>query len=133
MLLGGIFQATGNNSPATVPLKGKHSLIDLERWARYFQVPFSPNPHFPLNTLQLMRGAVAMQMRSDEEFHRYLSAIFSAMFENPRNLNDLQELAAVLVCILSIWLSPELHDGSAYVAAELYAKRSRQSGWAPGE
>lgn len=96
MLLGGIFQATGNSSPAAVPLKAKHSLIDLERWARYFNAPFTPNPHFPLNTLQLMRGAVGMQMRGDEEFQRYLSAIFGAMFEKPRNLNDLQEIAAVL-------------------------------------
>ncbi|HYD96023.1 MAG TPA: 2-hydroxychromene-2-carboxylate isomerase [Noviherbaspirillum sp.] len=96
MLLGGVFQATGNASPVTVPLKGKHSLVDLERWARYFNVPFTPNPHFPLNTLQLMRGAVAMQMRSDEEFHRYLSAVFSAMFEKPRNLNNPQDIAAVL-------------------------------------
>ena len=47
MLLGGVFQATGNHSPATIPLKGKHSLIDLHRWARYFDVPFAPNPNFP--------------------------------------------------------------------------------------
>jgi 2-hydroxychromene-2-carboxylate isomerase len=43
-----------------------------------------------------MRGAVAMQMRSDDEFHRYLSAIFSAMFEHPRNLGNPEEVAAVL-------------------------------------
>ncbi len=96
MLLGGVFHATGNASPAAVPLKAKHSQIDLERWARYFNVPFAPNPHFPINTLQLMRDAVGMQMRGDEEFHRYLSAIFSAMFEKPRNLTDPQEVAAVL-------------------------------------
>ncbi|MRS97243.1 hypothetical protein GJQ57_01110 [Ralstonia pickettii] len=58
--------------------------------------PIQHNPHFPINTLQLMRGAVGMQLRSDAEFHRYLAAIFSAMFEHPRNLGDLQELAAVL-------------------------------------
>jgi len=96
ILLGGIFQATGNASPFTVPQKAKHSLTDLERWANYFDAPFTPNPHFPINTLQLMRGAVAMQMRSDEEFHRYLSAILGAMFEKPRNLNNVQEISAVL-------------------------------------
>ncbi|MCO5400541.1 2-hydroxychromene-2-carboxylate isomerase [Ralstonia soli] len=96
MLLGGVFQATGNSSPATVPAKGHYSNIDLERWAKQFGVPIQQNPHFPINTLQLMRGAVGMQLRSDAEFHRYLAAIFSAMFEHPRNLGDLQELAAVL-------------------------------------
>jgi 2-hydroxychromene-2-carboxylate isomerase len=96
MLLGGIFQATGNSSPMAVPLKAKYSMIDLERWAKYFDVPFKLNPHFPINTLHLMRGAVGMQMRSDEEFHRYLAAIFSAMFEQPRNLGLPEEVAAVL-------------------------------------
>lgn len=96
MLLGGVFQATGNSSPATIPAKGHYSNVDLERWAKHFGVPIQQNPYFPINTLQLMRGAVGMQLRSDAEFHRYLAAIFSAMFEHPRNLGDLQELAAVL-------------------------------------
>lgn len=96
MLLGGVFQATGNSSPATVPMKARHSQIDLERWARYFDVPYTPNPHFPINTLHLMRGAAGMQMRGDEEFQRYLSAVFSAMFEKPRNLGVPDELAEVL-------------------------------------
>lgn len=96
MLLGGVFKATGNSSPITVPAKAKYSLIDLERWARHFEVPFKHNPHFPLNTLHLMRGATGMQMRSNEEFQRYLSAVFSAMFEKPRNLGAPEELAAVL-------------------------------------
>ncbi|CAJ0810185.1 2-hydroxychromene-2-carboxylate isomerase [Ralstonia flaminis] len=96
MLLGGVFQATGNSSPATIPSKGRYSNVDLERWAKYFGVPIQQNPHFPINTLQLMRGAVGMQLRSDAEFHNYLGAIFSAMFEHPRNLGDLNALAAVL-------------------------------------
>jgi 2-hydroxychromene-2-carboxylate isomerase len=96
MLLGGVFQATGNSSPATVPTKARYSMEDLERWAKYFDVPFKPNPNFPINTLFLMRGATGMQMRSDEEFQAYLSAVFSAMFEKPRNLNAPEEIAAVL-------------------------------------
>lgn len=96
VLLGAIFQATGNASPVSVPAKGKHLMVDLERWAKYFDVPFAWNPHFPINTLQLMRGAVGMQMRSDTDFHRYVAAMFSAMFEKPRDMNNLQEVAAVL-------------------------------------
>ncbi|HEV2612831.1 MAG TPA: 2-hydroxychromene-2-carboxylate isomerase [Noviherbaspirillum sp.] len=96
MLLGAVFQAAGNSSPAGIPVKASYLAIDLERWARHFDVPFKNNPHFPINTLQLMRGATGMQMRSEEEFHHYLSTIFSAMFEHPRNLGNLEELTAVL-------------------------------------
>lgn len=97
VLLGGIFQATGNRSPIEVPAKGRYSGIDLQRWADACGVNFQMNPSFPINTLALMRGAIAMQMRGEEEFHRYLSAIFSAMFEKPRNLNVPAEIGAVLV------------------------------------
>jgi len=96
VLLGGLFQATGNRSPIEVPAKGRYSMIDLQRWAKVYGVRLTMNPHFPINTLSLMRGAVAMQMRSDAEFQRYLSVVFSAMFEVPRNMNDPAEVAAVL-------------------------------------
>lgn len=96
VLLGGIFQATGNKSPAEVPAKGRYSNVDLQRWANAYGVNIEMNPNFPINTLPLMRGAVAMQMRGDEEFHRYLRAVFSAMFEKPRNLNVPAEIGAVL-------------------------------------
>ncbi|MBK9238034.1 MAG: 2-hydroxychromene-2-carboxylate isomerase [Rhodoferax sp.] len=96
MLLGGVFQATGNHSPMEIPAKGRYSLIDLQRWAQHFGVPMTMNPHFPINTLTLMRGAVAMQGRSEAEFQRYLAAIFAAMFERPRNLGQAEEVTAVL-------------------------------------
>lgn len=96
VLLGGIFQATGNRSPVEVPAKGKHLQVDLQRWAKLFGVHFAMNPHFPINTLGLMRAAVAMQMRSEQDFQRYLAAIFAAMFDAPRNLNAADEIAAVL-------------------------------------
>ena len=96
VLLGGLFQATGNRSPIEVPAKGRYSMIDLQRWANVYGVRLTMNPHFPINTLSLMRGAVAMQMRSDAEFQRYLAVIFNAMFEVPRNMNDPAEVAAVL-------------------------------------
>lgn len=97
MLLGGVFQATGNHSPAEIPAKGRHSLVDLERWADAFAVPIKHNPDFPINTLVLMRGAIGMQMRSDEIFQHYLSVVFSAMFEKPRNLNLAAEIQSILV------------------------------------
>jgi 2-hydroxychromene-2-carboxylate isomerase len=99
VLLGGVFQATGNHSPMEVPAKARYSLLDLQRWAKRFGVPLQMNPHFPINTLHLMRGAVAMQMQGEAAFQGYLAAVFSAMFEHPRNLNQPEVVAAVLAGI----------------------------------
>jgi len=95
MLLGGVFKATGNHSPVEIPAKGKWMQQDMQRWAARYGAVFRNNPHFPINTLVLMRGAAGMQMRG-QDFDKYVEAIFRAMWENPRNLGEPQELAAVL-------------------------------------
>ena len=56
MLLGGVFKATGNHSPAELPQKSAWSAFDMPLWARHYGVPFQRNPFFPVNTLALMRG-----------------------------------------------------------------------------
>ena len=104
MLLGGVFKATGNASPVTVPAKGRWMGEDIARWARRYSVPFVFNPHFPINTLTLMRGAAGMQMKHPELLTRYLDAVFHAMWVQPRNLGDAAEVAAVLA---PLGLSPE--------------------------
>jgi len=97
MLLGGVFKATGNHSPAEIPAKSKWSSGDTERWARRYDAPFRHNPFFPVNTLALMRGAIGYQRKGQTEFHRYVDAIFSAMWEDGKNLNDPNEIGRVLV------------------------------------
>jgi len=96
MLLGGVFKATGNASPVTVPAKGRWMTDDLQRWARRYGVAFGLNPNFPINTLTLMRGAAGMQMRHAERFVAYVDAIYRAMFELPRDLGDADVLVATL-------------------------------------
>jgi len=96
MLLGGVFKATGNASPAAVPAKGRWMFEDIARWARRYGVPYAPNPFFPVNTLVLMRGAAGVQMRRPDDFLRYCDAAFDAMWRTPRNLNDPATLAAML-------------------------------------
>ena len=61
MLLGGVFKATGNQSPAVIPAKSKWMGRDMQAFARRYGVPFKYNPNFPINTMMLMRGAVAME------------------------------------------------------------------------
>ncbi|SCU76583.1 DSBA oxidoreductase [Cupriavidus necator] len=88
MLLGGIFQATGNSSPASVPAKGRYVASDLARHARRYGVAFAHNPHFPILTLTLMRAAVGVQLRQPERFDDYLSTVFRAIWVDSLNLND---------------------------------------------
>ena len=58
-LLGGVMQATGNSPPMAVPAKGKYTAVDIPRWVAHYGVELNPNPHFPVNTLAAMRGALA--------------------------------------------------------------------------
>ena len=96
MLLGGVFQATGNASPAAVPAKARHTMIDMQRFARRYGVTMHFNPHFPINTLTLMRGAIGVQLRQPERFEAYLDAMFRALWQDKRNLGDPAVVATVL-------------------------------------
>jgi len=96
MLLGGIFQATGNASPAAIPAKGRWMFDDLAAHAKRYGVPFRMNPHFPINTLLLQRGAVAMQRKHPDRFIAYLDAVFKAIWVSGRDMNDASVVAGVL-------------------------------------
>lgn len=96
MLLGGVFQATGNHSPATIPAKGVWMQQDMTRFAARYGVPFRQNPFFPINTMQLMRAAVGLQLRQSEVFDHYLATVFPAMWAQGMNLGDPAILMALL-------------------------------------
>jgi 2-hydroxychromene-2-carboxylate isomerase len=96
MLLGGVFKATGNASPVAVPAKGRWMETDITRWAKRYRVAFRFNPHFPINTLTLMRGATGLQLRWPGDFDRYLTAIYGSMWKDAANLGDPGVLAATL-------------------------------------
>ena len=99
VLLGGIFKATGNRSPveayAGIPAKLAYEFREIDRFvARHGLVEFRMNPHFPVNTLALMRGAVAAEELDLAE--DYMAAIFHFMWEDPRKLDDPAVLEAAL-------------------------------------
>jgi 2-hydroxychromene-2-carboxylate isomerase len=96
ILLGGVFKATGNRSPIEIPVKGAYSILDMQRWAEYYQIPMQMNPHFPMNTLTLMRILTGVQLLHLEKFEQVLKLLFDAMFGTPQNLNELTVLAEVL-------------------------------------
>jgi 2-hydroxychromene-2-carboxylate isomerase len=93
MLLGGVFKATGNASPITIPAKGKYMSADLPMWAAHYGVPMKMNPFFPINTIRIMRGAVAAQ--SAGCFPAYHSTMFRAMWAEGVNLGDANIVKAI--------------------------------------
>lgn len=96
MLLGGIFKTTGNASPISIPAKGRYMLHDLARFARRYEVELEFNPHFPINTLLLMRAVTGVQMHLPERFVEFIDCLFRALWVEQRNLNDAVVITQVL-------------------------------------
>jgi 2-hydroxychromene-2-carboxylate isomerase len=99
VLLGGIFKATNNRSPAEtlagVKNKPEFMALETERFVRRFGVkPYSWNPFFPVNTLNLMRAAVAAQFEG--VFERYIDAAFHHMWVEPKKMDDPEIALAAL-------------------------------------
>lgn len=100
-LLGGIFKDTGNQAPwqafAHVPSKVGYEELEFKRFLIEHRIGgFTMNPHFPINTIALMRGACAMLAESPQAFMNYVDVIFKAMWEDGKNLGDPVALANVL-------------------------------------
>ncbi len=129
MLLGGVFQATGNASPATVPAKGAYTFTDFDRFAKRYGVPIQRNPHFPINTLTLMRVITGMQMRHAERFEAFTQAVFEAIWVKALNLNDpavaagaLQAAGFVAAEVLALAADPDVKARLKTVTDEAIAR-----------
>ncbi len=96
ILLGGVFQSTGNRAPITVPAKGSYLFKDLNRYAKAYGVPLVMNPHFPINTITLMRIDVALTLRGDPRLDAYRAAVFKAVWAGQKNMGDPASAATVL-------------------------------------
>ena len=91
VLLGGIFKATNNRSPAEtlagIKNKREFQALETERFVRRFHVkPYTWNPFFPINTLNLMRVAIAAQFEG--VFEHYVDAAFHHMWTEPKKMDD---------------------------------------------
>ena len=98
-LLGGIFKATGNRSPAEayagIPLKLAYERKETERFVRRHGITdYARNPHFPVNTLLIMRGAVAAQRLG--VFEAYVDAVYRAMWVDGLKMDDPAVVRATL-------------------------------------
>ncbi|MGB9116546.1 2-hydroxychromene-2-carboxylate isomerase [Bradyrhizobium sp.] len=91
VLLGGIFKATNNKSPAEslagIRNKREFHALETERFVKRFHVkPYTWNPFFPVNTLNLMRAAIAAQFEG--VFEKYVDAAFHHMLVEPKKMDD---------------------------------------------
>ena len=99
VLLGGLFKLANNRSPieayAQIPNKLAYELLEMQRFInRHGLLKFRMNPHFPVNTLQVMRGAVAAQQMGC--YAAYVDAVFAAMWEGGQKMDDPATVACVL-------------------------------------
>ncbi|HEY3798750.1 MAG TPA: 2-hydroxychromene-2-carboxylate isomerase [Caulobacteraceae bacterium] len=90
-LLGGIFKATGNRSPAEafagIPLKLAYEGKETRRFVKHHGIAdYASNPHFPVNTLMIMRGAIAAQRLG--LFEAYVEAVYRAMWSQGLKMDD---------------------------------------------
>jgi 2-hydroxychromene-2-carboxylate isomerase len=100
VLLGGVFKLTGNRSPAEslagIKNKPEYERLEMDRFLRRHGITrFRLNPHFPVNTLTLMRGALAA--RSLGLFDRYVDEVYGHMWAEPKKMDDPTVLRAALV------------------------------------
>jgi 2-hydroxychromene-2-carboxylate isomerase len=95
MLLGGVFKATGNVSPVSIPAKGAYMGADMQRFAKKYDIGYTFNEHFPINTLVLMRGAAGLL--DDDRFEDYVAAVYTAIWADNKNMGDVEVAGQVLV------------------------------------
>ncbi len=95
MLLGAVFQATGNRTPMEIEAKGKWMEGDMKNFAERYAIPFEMNPYFIINTLPLMRGAIVAERQ--EELERYSDTMFDAVWRDGRDMGDADVIGATLV------------------------------------
>ncbi len=98
ILLGGMFKLTNNRSPiesfADVRNKLAYERLEIARFVRRHGIQFAFNPHFPINTLTLMRGAIAAQRLG--VFERYVDVVFESMWVTLEKMDDIEVIRRVL-------------------------------------
>ena len=100
VLLGGIYKATNNMSPAEslrgIRNKPEYQALETQRFIRRHNITkFRQNPFFLVNTLMLMRGAVAA--RFEGVFEPYFRAAYHHMWEEPKKMDDLKVFRSAFI------------------------------------
>jgi 2-hydroxychromene-2-carboxylate isomerase len=100
VLLGGVFKATNNVSPAIslkgIKNKGEYQGIETQRFLKKHDISnYQRNPYFPVNTLQVMRGAIFAKQANI--FQQYINEMYRHMWENPKKMDDPETFREALI------------------------------------
>ena len=100
VLLGGVFKATTNVSPSIslkgIKNKGEYQGIETQRFLKKHDISnYQRNPYFPVNTLQVMRGAIFAKQANI--FQQYINEIYRHMWENPKKMDDPETFREALI------------------------------------
>ncbi|MFV0477955.1 MAG: 2-hydroxychromene-2-carboxylate isomerase [Parahaliea sp.] len=102
VLLGGVFKLTNNRSPMQanegIRNKNEYEFLEMRRFIERHGLAgeFEMNPHFPVNTLHIMRGAVAARQLSVDIYKTYIDTVFTAMWRDQRKMDDPAVIGEVL-------------------------------------
>ncbi len=98
VLLGGVFKSTNNASPMVafkgIRNKNEYAALEMRRFIEAHNIPFQRNPHFPVNTITIMRGAVAAERGGF--LPRYVDAVYHHMWVAPKKMDDADIICAAL-------------------------------------
>lgn len=99
VLIGGVFKATGNASPAVtlagIKNKGEYQGIETERFLKKHNITcYERNPFFPVNTLQIMRGAIFAQGQG--YFEQYVDEVYRHMWSEPKKMDEVDIIRSAL-------------------------------------
>ena len=100
VLLGGVFKATNNVSPAIslkgIKNKGEYQGIETQRFLKKHDISnYQRNPYFPVNTLQIMRGAIFA--KQENFFQQYINEMYRHMWESPKKMDDPETIRKALI------------------------------------
>src|SRR5262245_58338661 len=100
VLLGGVFKATNNVSPAVslqgIKNKGEYTQLETQRFLKQHGITrYARNPYFPVNTLTIMRGALAAKRLG--VFERYVDEVYRHMWADPKKMDEPDVIKAALV------------------------------------
>lgn len=99
MMLGAAFKATGSQPLLSVPLKGEYSRHDLERSARYLNVPYRLPSRFPAITLTAARAYYWLHSQDCEQARRFAQAVFRAYWVHDRDIEQIEVVAALAMSL----------------------------------
>ncbi len=106
VLMGAIMKAAGNAGPLVIQGKGNYNIADFQRWTRRYGLAARFSPHFPFNTIRVLRGAIAAQQHG--RFAQFHPAAFRAIWEQGQDLSKEDALQRLLA---EVEIEPALIEG----------------------